>query len=74
MPATSPLSVNPTAVTLLPPYPSEAFATDMAKVTGGRNDPSLTEVLIAESEKARTVEYDTFERVNAASEKAMLGG
>jgi tricarballylate dehydrogenase len=38
------------AITLLPPYPSEAFATDMAKVTGGRNDPSLTEVLIAESQ------------------------
>ncbi|GAA3108841.1 FAD-dependent tricarballylate dehydrogenase TcuA [Pseudonocardia yunnanensis] len=38
------------AATVLPPYPAAAFATDMKKVTGGRNDPALTEVLIAESQ------------------------
>ncbi|WP_433285183.1 FAD-dependent tricarballylate dehydrogenase TcuA [Pseudonocardia sp. CA-142604] len=38
------------AVTVLPPYPAAAFAADMKKVTGGRNDPALTEVLIAESQ------------------------
>jgi tricarballylate dehydrogenase len=38
------------AVTLLPPYPAAAFAADMTKVTGGRNDAALTEVLIAESQ------------------------
>ncbi|MBK7859594.1 MAG: DUF692 domain-containing protein [Archangiaceae bacterium] len=31
------------------------------------------ETLLAESEKARTLEFETFERVNAANEKAMLG-
>lgn len=29
--------------------------------------------LLAESEKARTLEYETFERINAEAEKAMLG-
>lgn len=38
------------AGTVLPPYPAEEFAADMAKVTGGRNDPDLTEVLIADSQ------------------------
>ena len=38
------------AVTVLPPYPAATFAADMTKVTGGRNDPALTEVLIAESQ------------------------
>jgi len=38
------------AVTVLPPYPAATFAADMKKVTGGRNDPALTEVLIAESQ------------------------
>ena len=38
------------AVTVLPPYPPEAFATDMTTVTGGRNDPALTEVLISQSQ------------------------
>jgi len=37
------------ATTVLPPYPAAAFAADMAAVTEGRNDPALTEVLIAES-------------------------
>ncbi len=36
-------------VTVLPPYPDSAFLADMTKVTGGRNDPALTEVLVAES-------------------------
>lgn len=36
----------------LPPYPAEAFHADMAKVTSGRNDPELTEVLVAESQGA----------------------
>ncbi len=31
------------------------------------------ETLLAESEKARTLEYETFERANAEAEKAMLG-
>ncbi|HEY4422169.1 MAG TPA: FAD-dependent oxidoreductase, partial [Pseudonocardia sp.] len=38
------------AVTVLPPYPAATFAADMTTVTGGRNDPALTEVLIAESQ------------------------
>jgi tricarballylate dehydrogenase len=37
---------------VLPPYPVEAFTADMAKVTGGRNDPALTEVLVSESQDA----------------------
>jgi tricarballylate dehydrogenase len=40
------------AVTVLPPYPQEAFAADMATVTEGRCDPALTEVLVAESQDA----------------------
>jgi tricarballylate dehydrogenase len=40
------------AVTVLPAYPAEAFAADMATVTEGRNDPALTEVLVAESQAA----------------------
>jgi tricarballylate dehydrogenase len=39
-------------VSVLPPYPAEAFAADMAKVTEGRNDPALTEVLVSESQDA----------------------
>jgi len=39
-------------ISVLPPYPAEAFTADMAKVTGGRNDPALTEVLVAESQDA----------------------
>ncbi|OZM81423.1 FAD-dependent tricarballylate dehydrogenase TcuA [Pseudonocardia sp. MH-G8] len=38
------------AVTVLPPYPRAAFLADMAKVTEGRNDPELTEVLVAQSQ------------------------
>lgn len=38
------------AVSDLPPYPAEAFHADMVKVTSGRNDPALTEVLVAESQ------------------------
>lgn len=37
-------------VTVLPPYPEEEYAADMAKVTGGRNDAALTETLIAHSQ------------------------
>ena len=33
----------------MPPYPAAAFAADMAAVTEGRNDPALTEVLVAEA-------------------------
>src|SRR3954470_3024305 len=40
------------AATDLPPYPAADFAADMAKVTGGRNDPALTEALIADSQDA----------------------
>lgn len=35
---------------VLPPYPPADFAADMAKVTGGRNDPVLTDVLIGDSQ------------------------
>jgi tricarballylate dehydrogenase len=38
------------AITVLPPYPAAAFLADMAKVTEGRNDPELTEVLVAQSQ------------------------
>ena len=37
------------ARTTVPPYPEAAFLGDMERVTGGRNDPALTEVLVAES-------------------------
>ena len=36
--------------TVVPPYTAEDYASDLAKVTEGRNDPDLTEVLIAESQ------------------------
>lgn len=39
-------------VSVLPPYPAEEFTADIAKVTGGRNDPVLTEVLVGESQDA----------------------
>lgn len=38
------------AVTVLPPYPADEYAADMAKVTGGRNDRALTGALIADSQ------------------------
>lgn len=38
------------ARTVVPPYSPEEFAADLAKVTEGRNDPQLTEVLIDESQ------------------------
>ncbi|MEU6642823.1 FAD-dependent tricarballylate dehydrogenase TcuA [Saccharomonospora sp. NPDC046836] len=34
----------------LPPYPPEQFHADMEKVTSGRNDPALTDVLVSESQ------------------------
>lgn len=37
-------------VTVLPPYPAAEFAADMVKVTGGRNDPVLTEALVSDSQ------------------------
>ena len=36
--------------TVLPPYPADEFAADMAKVTSGRNDQDLTRVLIDDSQ------------------------
>ncbi|MFJ6418617.1 FAD-dependent tricarballylate dehydrogenase TcuA [Paeniglutamicibacter sp. NPDC091659] len=36
--------------TVVPAYSAEEYAADLAKVTEGRNDPELTEVLIAESQ------------------------
>lgn len=36
--------------TVVPPYSAEEYAADLDKVTEGRNDPALTEVLIAESQ------------------------
>ena len=37
-------------VTEVPPYTAEDYASDLAKVTEGRNDPDLTRVLIEESQ------------------------
>lgn len=37
------------AVTEVPPYSPEDYAADLARVTDGRNDPALTEVLVTES-------------------------
>src|ERR1700761_1959126 len=37
------------AVTEVPPYPAADFAADLERVTGGRNDRALTEVLVTES-------------------------
>jgi tricarballylate dehydrogenase len=36
-------------VTEVPPYTREDYLSDLAKVTGGRNDPALSEVLVDES-------------------------
>ncbi|MBO0896192.1 FAD-dependent tricarballylate dehydrogenase TcuA [Arthrobacter sunyaminii] len=36
--------------TEVPPYTAENYASDLAKVTEGRNDPEMTEVLISESQ------------------------
>jgi tricarballylate dehydrogenase len=36
--------------TVLPAYPADEFAADMAKVTDGRNDPVLTDALISDSQ------------------------
>jgi tricarballylate dehydrogenase len=38
------------AVTVLPAYPADEYAADLAKVTGGRNDPVLTDALIDDSQ------------------------
>ena len=38
------------ARTEVPPYSPEEYAADLAKVTGGNNDPDLTEVLVNESQ------------------------
>lgn len=38
------------ATTVVPPYSAEEYAADLAKVTEGRNDPELTEVLVTESQ------------------------
>jgi tricarballylate dehydrogenase len=38
--------------TEVPPYSPEEYAADLAKVTGGNNDPDLTEVLVNESQAA----------------------
>jgi tricarballylate dehydrogenase len=37
------------ARTTVPPYPAEEFAADLATVTEGRNDPRMTELLVAGS-------------------------
>lgn len=37
------------ARTIVPPYSSNEYAADLAKVTEGRNDPDLTAVLVTES-------------------------
>lgn len=37
-------------VTEVPPYSKEEYAADLNKVTGGRNDPDLTRVLVKESQ------------------------
>lgn len=37
------------ATTEVPPYSSQDYAADLAKVTGGRNDPDLTRVLVTEA-------------------------
>ncbi|MEZ5230109.1 MAG: FAD-dependent oxidoreductase [Acidimicrobiales bacterium] len=38
------------AVTEVPPYSSAEFAADLAKVTEGRNDPAMTEVLVTQAQ------------------------
>ncbi|WP_077488193.1 FAD-dependent tricarballylate dehydrogenase TcuA [Sinomonas mesophila] len=38
------------AMTVVPAYSVEEYAADLAKVTEGRNDPALTEVLVTESQ------------------------
>jgi tricarballylate dehydrogenase len=42
-------------VTEVPPYSAEEYAADLAKVTEGRNDPELTEVLVHEA--GQTVQW-----------------
>lgn len=41
-----------TEVTELPPYPADAFQSDMVRITEGACDPALTEVLISDSKSA----------------------
>jgi Succinate dehydrogenase/fumarate reductase, flavoprotein subunit len=40
------------AETVVPPYPADEYAADLARVTDGRNDPDLTDVLVRESNAA----------------------
>ena len=40
------------ARTVVPPYSRQEYADDLARVTGGRNDPALTAVLVAEADGA----------------------
>jgi tricarballylate dehydrogenase len=35
---------------VVPPYPRAAYAADLARITGGRNDPALTAVLVGEAD------------------------
>lgn len=37
---------------IVPPYTEEVYRADLERVTGGQNDPSLTDVLVAESASA----------------------
>ncbi|MCZ2813945.1 FAD-dependent tricarballylate dehydrogenase TcuA [Modestobacter sp. VKM Ac-2979] len=37
--------------TRVPPYSAEEYAADLAKVTGGRNDPALTQILVTEGQQ-----------------------
>ncbi len=39
------------AVTEVPPYTQEDYLADLAKVSGGRNDPELSRVLVDESHR-----------------------
>jgi tricarballylate dehydrogenase len=38
--------------TEVPPYPADEYAADLRKVTSGRNDPAMTDVLVRESRDA----------------------
>ena len=40
------------ARTVVPPYSRQEYAADLARVTGGRNDPALTAVLVDEADGA----------------------
>jgi tricarballylate dehydrogenase len=49
VPLLDPITVERLARTVVPPYPGSAFRDDMDRITGGRCDPVLTDLLVSRS-------------------------